>query len=206
MTRTERERWDERYRSGEFEPPKEPSRLLRTWMEEAPEGRALDVATGHGRNALLMAEEREVDAVDISGEALAGARRRSEGSGAEVNWVQADLESFPVPEGTYSLINVSFYRDMDLLTDLKEGLVEGGLLLYEHHLRSAEEPVEVGPPRDRQRFGSNELLRSCLDLTVLHYGERSYGRDGGRGALARLVARRSRGAAQSYPAAEESPY
>lgn len=205
MTRTEREKWDERYRSGEFEPPEEPSRLLRTWIDEVPSGRALDVATGHGRNAMLLAREREVDAVDVSGEALAEARRQADESGVDVNWVQADLKSFEVPPETYSLIHVSFYHDLNLLTDLKEGLVEDGLLVYEHHLRSSE-PVEVGPPLDRYRFGSNELLRSCLDLTVLHYGERTYMKGERKGCLATLVARRSYGAAQTYPEVGERPY
>lgn len=157
------------------------------------------MATGTGRNAVFLASQgHEVDGVDISREALSEAQRRAEEEGVDVNWIQADLDESRIPKGRYSGITTSFYYDLNLLADLKEGLRRGGVLIYENHLRS-EDDLDVGPTEDRYRFGSNELLRSCLDLTVLHYSERKYELDGRTGAKATIVARKSSGASQSYP-------
>ena len=62
----------------------EPSPLLASVVESLPDGRALDVATGAGRNALFLAEHGyRVDAVDVSEEALAIARDRAAGRSVE---------------------------------------------------------------------------------------------------------------------------
>ena len=94
---------------------------------------------------------------------------------------------------------ISFYRAVDRFPDIKEALAPGGVLFVEHHLRSADAP-ESGPSGDRYRFAANELLHSCLDLTVLRYEEGTEIRPDGRSAaVARIVARNSTGPRQSYP-------
>jgi SAM-dependent methyltransferase len=195
-----RNNWNERYRSGEFDPPDAPSPLVERTIGSLPEGRALDVATGTGRNALFLAEQGyEVDAVDISDEALAIARERADERSLSVNWTRGDLDEHSFPENAYDVVTMSFYRAFDRLPDIKEALAPGGVLLYEHHLRSAES-VDRGPSTDRYRLRSNDLLRACLDLTVLQYEEATRTDDEGRtAALTRLVARNSTGGAQRYP-------
>lgn len=196
----DRQYWDQRYRSDDFSLPGEPSRPLRAFADDLPEGRALDVATGTGRNALFLAERGyRVDAVDVSGVAVEEARERAEERDLHVNWIQADLDSYGLPDAAYDVIAVSFYHALDLLPDLKEALASGGVLVYEHHLRSAD-GADRGPDSDRYRFRSNDLLRACLDLTVLHYEEATRTDDDGRtSAIVTLVARNSSGGAQEYP-------
>lgn len=195
----DRVRWNERYRGTEFDLPTVPSSLLSEWIDRLPGGRALDVATGTGRNARFLADHGyEVDAVDISDEALRQARDHATRQSLAVNWIQADLDTYPLPTERYSVIVVTFFHALDLLPDLKEALEPGGVLLYEHHLR-ADPPAERGPSDDRHRFRSNDLLRACLDLTVLHYEEATRITDGRRSAVATLVARQSTGGAQAYP-------
>lgn len=197
--RTEREKWDERYRSGEFDPPDAPSPLLEESVESLPPGRALDIATGTGRNALFLAEHGyRVDAIDISGEALALARERASERSLSVNWIQADIDEYPFPERTYDVVTVSFFDVLHRLPDIKESLAPDSVLCYEHHLRSAE-PTDRGPSGDRYRFRSNDLLRACLDLTVLHYEETTNEEDGQTSAVVTLVARNSSGGTQRYP-------
>lgn len=197
----DRDDWNERYRDGEFELPQAASPLLERCADWLPPGRALDVATGTGRNALFLAERGyEVDAVDVSDEALGTARDRATDRDVTINWIQADLEQYPLATETYDVVVVTFYHVLDRLADLKEALAPGGVLLYEHHLR-ADPPAERGPSSDRYRFRSNDLLRACLDLTVLHYAERTRVEDGRRSAVATLAARNSHGGAQSYPPA-----
>lgn len=191
--------WNERYRGNEFSLPREPAPLVAQCADWLPSGRALDVATGRGRNALFLAERgHEVDAVDVSDVALAQASERAAERGLSVDWIQADLDTYCLPEATYDVVVVTFFHALDRLPDLKEALAPGGVLLYEGHLR-ADPPAERGPGTDRYRFRSNDLLRACLDLTVLHYRERTRTEDGRRSTVVSLAARNSSGGSQAYP-------
>jgi SAM-dependent methyltransferase len=195
-----KDNWNERYRSGEFDPPDAPSPLVERTIGSLPEGRALNVATGTGRNAVFLAEQGyEVDAVDIADEALATARERASERSISVNWTRADLDGHSFPEGAYDVVTMSFYRAFERLPDVKEALAPDGVLLYEHHLRSAD-PVDRGPSTDRYRLRSKDLLHACLDLTVLQYEEKTRTDDDGRtAAIVSLVARNSTGGVQEYP-------
>ncbi|QRV15592.1 class I SAM-dependent methyltransferase [Haloterrigena salifodinae] len=199
----ERERWNERYGDVEFELPDKPIPVLERRIATLPEGRALDVATGTGRNALFLAEHGyEVDAIDISDAAIERARDRADERGLEVNWRRADLADVELPTDEYDVLTVSFFAALERLPDLKDALAPGGVLIHEHHLRSSD-PVEVGPSSERFRYRSNDLLRACLDLTILAYAERRRPVAGGTAAVATLVARNSRDGTQSYPTLEE---
>ena len=69
--RNDRARWDARYGEGDRRHDVGPSPLLLEWLPRWPAGRALDVAAGLGRHALLLAQHGwSVDAVDISLEGL----------------------------------------------------------------------------------------------------------------------------------------
>ncbi|OYR56024.1 class I SAM-dependent methyltransferase [Halorubrum halodurans] len=195
--------WDERFASGEYPRDPEPSPVLRSYEPSIPDGRALDLATGTGRNALFLAAAGyEVDALDASREGLRIVRERAAERGLQgrIETVHADATAHEFPTERYDLVTVSFYHTLDRFTDLRESLAEGGYLFVEGHLRSAE-PTPSGPSTDRYRFGANELLRAGLGLTVLHYDETAEERpDDRRRASARLLARRSHGSRQSYPA------
>lgn len=97
------------------------------------------------------------------------------------------------------MITISFYRAVDRFSDSKATLVPDGILFVQHHLRTTAES-SVGPQGDRYRFASNEMLRACLNLTVLFYAELTEDRTDGRTATtAQIVARNSTGQHQSYP-------
>lgn len=194
--------WDERYRRGEYPRDPEPSPLLRQYAAARKPGRALDVATGTGRNAVYLADVGHwVDAFDRSREGLLIGKEN--GAKRDVNerieWIQAEAERFDYPIRRYDLITISFFRALDRLADIKEGLADDGLLFVQHHLRTAE-ATERGPDDDRYRFAANELLHACLDLTVVAYVERvETTQDGRKGATVEIVARNSHGSRQTYP-------
>jgi SAM-dependent methyltransferase len=196
--------WDERFASGSYPEDPDPSPVLRRYVETFPGGRALDVATGTGRNAVFLAERGyDVDGLDQSREGLRIAREAAEerGIGDRTQWIQGDVSSYEFPESAYDVVTISFYRPMDRLPDIKAALRPGGVLFVQHHLRSPDEAAyEVGPGTDRYRFAANELLHACLDLTVLHYSETTETRDDGRRAQhAQIVARNSHESTQSAP-------
>jgi SAM-dependent methyltransferase len=199
--------WDERFRRGDYPADPEPSPVLRARVEAFPDGRALDVAAGTGRNAVFLAERGyRVDGLDRSrvGLEIARSNARERGVDDRTNWIRADVGTYCFPTATYDVVTVSFFRVRDRLLDLTEALAPGGVLFLQHHLRTTDD-VDVGPSDDRHRVGANELLRACLGLTVLHYDERTERRDGRTGAVATVVARNSAGSRQSYPELDDRP-
>lgn len=198
--------WDERFREEEYPIDAEPSALLKRFVETLDPGRALDVATGAGRNAVYLAEHgHSVVGLDRSIEGLRLARERATERGVDdrCEWVKTDLEEHPFATEAYDLVTISFFRAVDRLPDLIEALRPGGVLFVEHHLRTTDD-VDVGPVGERYRFGANELLHAALSLTVLHFETRTERRDDGRrSAITRVVARKTSGQRQSYPEVPE---
>lgn len=193
--------WDERYRSGSYAPRADPSDLLVEYLDWLPEGAALDVATGNGRNAIYLAEHGyDVDALDISAEALRLARDRAP-EAVDANWIEADYER-ELPDRIYDVIVMSFVRPVSYprFTDVTQRLAPGGVLVHEHHVTRAPPPSGEAD----WQWRSNDLLGLCTDLTVVHYGEaeRTYEngeRAGQTDTITTLVAKNTTGGIESYP-------
>lgn len=195
MSRDEQLRWDERYATGDYTPRTRPAPFLLAWLERIPRpsdrpARALDVATGTGRNALaLAAAGYTVDAVDISEVAIDRARTEAHDRGLEVNWQVADLDTDPLPGDGYDLITVLRYRNPGLWPRLRTALAPDGWILVEHHLQT-DRPDIAGPRDDAFRLAPGELLTAFGDLRVVHYAEGVEPADDGTAqfVIARLVA------------------
>jgi SAM-dependent methyltransferase len=190
MSQDERCRWDRRYDSGEYVPRSRPAPFLLQWLGHVPPGRALDIATGTGRNALALAEAGfEVDAVDISTVAIDRAQADADRRGLTVTWVVADLDADALPGADYDLITVVRYRNRELWPQLASALAPDGWILVEHHLQTHRQDV-VGPSDDAFRLAPGELLAAFGDLRIVHYSEHVEPTDAGdaRFVIARLVA------------------
>jgi SAM-dependent methyltransferase len=198
MSRAERLKWDERYRTGAYTDRKHPTALLAEWLSQPAPGRALDVACGAGRNSLYLAASGwRVDAVDISPVGLECARRNAAAQRLEVNWIQADLEGDPgavLPAGPYDLIVLARYLNRAVYRPLVERLACGGVLMCDQHIVSSDDVI--GPKNPAYRLQHNELLRAVVaetepDRRVLYYREGIVtDPDGRNAALAQLVLRR----------------
>lgn len=158
----DRDRWNRRYR--EDSPPETPAAIVRDHVDDLPRGTVLDVACGGGRNAIYLAERRfDVTAFDVSDEALDRARRRAAEAGVDPDFVRSDVESIDLEKRAYDAVVVTYFRARERLPDLLEALAPGGVLLYEHRLRTGE--------GHRFRVRSNELLHACLGLRIVRYEE-----------------------------------
>src|SRR3990172_7459462 len=189
MSETERLEWDHRYAEGEYRPRTRPSPFLEEWIDRLPAGRALDVACGVGRNALLLAESGyRVEAVDISRSAIDMARTEADRRGLEVAWRVVDLDEACVQTSFYDVITVIRYVNRRLWPRLTAALAPNGWLLIEHHLRTTAD-VD-GPSSPEFRLAPQELLKAFRSLRILHYEEGLETAEGeGKGfALARMVA------------------
>lgn len=190
MSGADREKWNQRYRGGAYAERTLPSTFLATWIERIPLGRALDVACGAGRNALYLAARGfDVDAVDISGEALERARDAAQELGLSVNWLQHDLDEPLTLAGSYQLIVIFRYVNLPLVRQLTASLAPGGYLVCEQHL--VTEADAIGPKNPLYRVKSGDLLGVAQSLQIHHFEEALVpDPDGRTAALARLVAQK----------------
>ena len=190
MSTIDREKWNKRYRDGAYAERTHPSEFLQDWVGRIPTGRAIDVACGSGRNSLYLAKLGfDVDAVDISAQALDLALKTARGMGVFVNWLEHDLDEPLQLENRYQLILIIRYVNLPLIRQLTANLAPGGLLVCEQHL--VTEADVIGPTSPSYRVRSGDLLTVAEGLDIKHLEEVLVpDPDGRTAALARLVAQK----------------
>lgn len=131
MARSDRERWDRRYATPGDHLQKEPNELLIRHVPPQPGARALELACGLGHNARWLAEQGyTVDAIDISLMALRRARADLHRRGvANVNFIVADLDHFPLPLYAYDLVCIFRFLDRRLFPAIRDRVRPGGLVI-----------------------------------------------------------------------------
>lgn len=197
MSEEDRQRWDRRYRDGAYESRTHPSAYLALreslLMKGLPGSRALDVASGAGRNSLWLAQRGcDVTAVDISAVGLA--RLQRDAAGMQVRCIEHDLDAgLPMLPHRYDLVIKMRYLNLPLIPSLIDVLNDGGLLLCEVLLQGgmAEGEATAGPASPRFRAAPGQLLAAAQGLELIHYDEGPIVDPDGRTVfLARLTGRR----------------
>ncbi|MDH3387289.1 MAG: class I SAM-dependent methyltransferase [Gammaproteobacteria bacterium] len=191
MSEQDRIKWNQRYAEDSYRKGN-PVTLLQDWLPKITTGKALDVACGAGRNAILLAQNGfRVDAIDISAEGLSKARQSARQLGLDVTWIEHDLDLPFRFDRDYDLIVVMWYVDLDLVTRLCDCLAPGGYLVCEEHLVTDEEVI--GPTSRNYRVEPGQLRAAASGVDILLYEEAVATSAGGEPvASARLVARRPR--------------
>ncbi len=162
----DRIRWNEKYRHRET-CSSEASGIVRQFYSSAAKGKSLDIAAGTGKNALFLAEQGfSVEAVDISDLAL----KSFAGKHSEIYPICADLDIFDIPGNRYSLILNIRFLNRRLFPYIREGLVPGGILIFETYLEGPGQEYCQSSCRD-YLLRENELLHSFLSLKILFYQE-----------------------------------
>ena len=135
----------------------------------------LDVATGHGRNALYLAAHGwRVHAVDRNAEALATLDLNARSLEHRLSTACVDLEAAAINLGVnvYGTILVFRYLYRPLLPALVAALKPGGVLLYETFTSGQR---ERGHPRNPAFLLDNgELPRLVAPLLVLRSREGAF--------------------------------
>jgi rhodanese-related sulfurtransferase len=131
-------------------------------------GRALDVACGRGRHALLLASTGlHVTAVDRDAEVLARLQAQADRLELPVTTRVLDLETGTPDLGDdgYDLVLVTRYLHRALMPQLLLSLAPGGVLLYETFLA---QQAEVGHPKNPDfLLQPGELRQLVAPLEVL---------------------------------------
>jgi tellurite methyltransferase len=190
--RSDRKRWDERFRKNEFAFGKEANPFLKRHIALLPRGRALDIAAGEGRNAIFLAKHGfDVDVVDISEEGLRKARKLAKEMGVKIHTFYADLDTYQIKKGQYDLIANFYFLKRGLIPKIKKGLKKGGRVIFETYILEHRNLGTGGPKQSKYFLKPNELLRLFNGFRILRYREGIF-TEGGKGkAIASLIAQKT---------------
>jgi SAM-dependent methyltransferase len=131
----EREDWNRRWRERGFHCEDDPDELLAAELAGLVPGRALDLGCGAGRAAIWLARRGwRVTGVDFSDAALDIARA----TGADVEWVLADLHEYEPEPGAFDLVLLLYVHlpageRRTILAGAAAALAPAGMLLVVGH-------------------------------------------------------------------------
>lgn len=185
----DRTAWDKTYARKDYVFGKDPAEFLVKFVDKLPKGRALDIATGEGRNAVYLAKKGFlVEGVDISVVGLRKARKLAAENGVKIQTVNADLNKYHVKPNTYTTIINFYYLQRSLFPEIKAGLKPGGIVVFETYtIAQAKNPGGKSWEKE-YLLEPGELKRAFSDLEILHYSETNDGKN----AIASLVARKKK--------------
>lgn len=198
MPRFTKHEWDRRYAGSELLWTAQPNRFLVAETSDLTAGRALDLATGEGRNAVWLAEQGwRVVGVDFSQAGLTKAEQLAAERGVEVDWVEADLLDYRPEPRTFDLVLLFYLHvpEVDrqpILSVAAAAVAVGGTLLLVGHDSSNLEHGHGGPQDANVLYTPEDVVRdlegSCLQIERAAVVERSVDTsEGERTALDSLV-------------------
>jgi SAM-dependent methyltransferase len=168
--RVDRQQWDERYSSAQFEWSMHPNQFAAAELAGLPPGRALDLAAGEGRNSVWLAERGwSVTAVDFSLVGLEKGRKLSAVRGvgpSQVDWVVADLSEYEPAREAFELVLIAYLQvhaalRARVLAAAAAALVpDGTLLVIGHDLANLTEGV--GGPQSPDVLYTPEAISAEL--------------------------------------------
>ncbi|MBB3048636.1 2-polyprenyl-3-methyl-5-hydroxy-6-metoxy-1,4-benzoquinol methylase [Litorivivens lipolytica] len=167
---SQRERWNARYANAERPTVDQACEVLRRNRALLPSaGTALDLASGVGANALLLAEHGlRVSAWDISEVALDLLQQTTAAQSLRLETLTRNVEQQPPEPVTFDVIVVSRFLHRPTLPALATALKPGGLLFYQTFNRAKP---EGGPSNPDFLLERGELLRVFSNLRLCFYQE-----------------------------------
>jgi len=187
--KSDQKRWNTRFGKKEFALGKEPNPFLKKYIHLLPRGKALDIATGEGRNAVFLAQNGfEVDAVDISEKGLRKARKLARLKGVAIDTFLVDLDQYQIEKDRYDLIANFYFLKRRLIPRIKKGLKKGGRVIFETYTLEHRTLGAGGPKQAKYFLKPNELLRLFRGFRTLFYREGIFREAGRKKAVASLLA------------------
>jgi len=187
--RSDQKRWDARFKGKKFAFGKEANPFLKRHISLLPKGKALDIATGEGRNAIFLAQHGfDVDAVDISKMGLRKARKLAEEMGVKIRTFNVDLDTYQIKKGQYDLIANFYFLKRSLIPKIKKGLKKRGRVIFETYILEHRNIATSGPKQAEYFLKPNELLKLFNGFRILRYREGIFKEGGKKKAIASLIA------------------
>lgn len=175
--------------------------------------RVLDVASGRGRTAQLLASElgAVVTGVDLSPRSVAAARAEAEaaGLGTRVRFVEGNAAALPVASATFDAVTCEcalclFSGKQQAIAEIRRALRPGGVLAIADVTAELDDlPPALRGAAARVACTADALTRDGYEALLHHAGfalEASESQDGALAALAERVEARLRVARMLRPA------
>jgi SAM-dependent methyltransferase len=164
--------WNERYAGPNLVWGAGPNCFVAEQLTALEPGRALDLGTGEGRNAIWLAERGwQVTGVDFSAVGLARAAELARQRGVAADWVQADLLSYQPAPAAYDLVLIAYIQlpadDLaHLVRTAATALAPGGTLLAIGHDRDNLDRGFGGPQYPHVLWTPASVAAALDGLTV----------------------------------------
>jgi SAM-dependent methyltransferase len=172
----DRHGWNDRYEGRELIWTAEPNQFLVSEVESLVPGRALDLGSGEGRNAVWLAEKGwHVTAVDFSEVGIAKGREMALHRGVEVSWVAEDLNRYEPPDAGFDLV-ILFYIHLppeeraELLAKAVRAVGPGGTVLVVAHDLTNLDNGYGGPQDPALLYTPEETSAAFSGLDVVKAG------------------------------------
>ena len=148
---------------------------------------------GEGRNAIYLATRGfDVDGVDADPQNVARARTASRALGAPIRAIVGNVEdsTYILPNERYDVIIIFNFLHRPLLIDIKDGVVPGGVVVYQTY--TVDQARHGKPTNPDYLLRHGELQEEFKDWEILRYRELDGpARDGKPDrAIASIVARK----------------
>jgi SAM-dependent methyltransferase len=190
--KSDQKRWDQRFKGKKFAFGKKANAFLRKHIALLPKGKALDLASGEGRNAIFLAQNGfKVDAVDISEIGLTKTQELARKREVSVRTILADLDTYPIKRGEYDLITNFYFLNRSIIPKIKRGLRKGGVVIFETYLLEHRRLHAGGPKNPKYFLKPNEPLHLFEGFRILFYREGIFEEGGRRKAIASLIAQKT---------------
>lgn len=177
--------WEKEYASRDLNDIAPPADLLKNYRPLFTEGKALDIASGTGHNAVyLRSAGYEVTAVDKSAAAIRLANAYASEKSCQIHAVAQDILHYPIEKESFDLIADFYFLERRIIPHIINGLKPGGLIFFETYTK--EQQDIDGPHNPNFLLNPNELLNWFKDFFIIFYHERTIEKK----AVASLVARK----------------
>jgi len=146
-----------------------PAYILQEFHHLLPaQGKALDLASGLGANALFLAQQNlDTHAWDISSIAIEKLKEISNSLNLNINTEVRDVVTSPPEKNSFDVIVVSHFLNRQIMPEIVAALRKNGLLFYQTF--TVARVQDIGPSSEKYRLGKNELLDLCKGLDTIVY-------------------------------------
>ncbi|HIG65192.1 MAG TPA: methyltransferase domain-containing protein [Methyloprofundus sp.] len=165
-------KWDKVYQS-DASSPGEPVAVLSGNLFLLPQkGTALDLASGLGANALILAKQGlTTQAWDISAIALGRLQQQADAHALPINTFTREITPDSFASCCFDVVVVSRFLDRSICNAIMESLKPNGLLFYQTYTQ--DKTSGLGPKNPRFLLAENELLQLFSPLKRVYYRENS---------------------------------
>jgi len=169
MNKVLSEKWDQVYQSETIK--REPAAVLADNLFLLPlTGSALDLASGLGANACLLAKQGlTTQAWDISAVAMTKLQQKADAHAIPIKTFTKDITPSCFVSACFDVIVVSRFLDRSICNAIMESLKPNGLLFYQTYTQ--QKISESGPKNSRFLLAENELLQLFPTLKLVYYRE-----------------------------------